>query len=101
MEEYSEVLRAEGAAIVGECASIEAAWRFVRSALHVDLAILDINLRGEVVYPIADALLTRGVRIAFVTGYGRSILPARFAGIPCLEKPLSYLDISAVLVPSG
>lgn len=52
-----------------------------------DAALLDVNLRGTDVYPIADQLAARGIPFAFLTGYGRETLPPRFAGQRMLSKP--------------
>ncbi|MGB3722817.1 MAG: response regulator [Pacificimonas sp.] len=56
---------------------------------HFDVAILDINLRGEEVYPIAERLKLRGVPFLFHTGHGEEdILKARFGEIPVCNKPV-------------
>ena len=51
-------------------------------------AILDVNLAGELVFPIADILARRRVPFVFTTGYGPEHIPPRFSHIPCLSKPL-------------
>lgn len=54
-----------------------------------DAAILDINLRGEDVYPIAEKLKSRGVPFLFHTGHGEAnTLEARFGNIPVCNKPV-------------
>lgn len=55
---------------------------------QVDGAILDLNLGGEAVYPVADALARRGVPFIFVTGYGAATIDRRYAHVPALEKPI-------------
>lgn len=52
-----------------------------------DLALLDINLHGEAVFPLADELIARGVPFIFLTGYGAADLPERFRTLPRLQKP--------------
>jgi PAS domain S-box-containing protein len=54
----------------------------------VDAAILDINLGGELIYPLADVLLIEGVPFIFVTGYEAETVDRRFADVPVLQKPL-------------
>lgn len=54
-----------------------------------DLALLDVNLAGHRVYPVADALSSRHVPFIFLTGCEGADLPSRFAGTPLLVKPLS------------
>ncbi len=51
-------------------------------------AILDINLAGTLVYPVAEELTTRGIPFVFVTGYGIESVDKRFADIPVLQKPI-------------
>jgi PAS domain S-box-containing protein len=60
----------------------------VASADDLEAAVLDINLNGELVYPVAEALVTRGVPIVFVTGYGAESIDGRFAEVPVLQKPI-------------
>jgi two-component sensor histidine kinase/CheY-like chemotaxis protein len=55
---------------------------------NIAAAILDINLAGTLVYPVADELATRGIPFVFVTGYGIESVEKRFAEIPVLQKPI-------------
>ncbi len=52
-----------------------------------DLAILDVNLHGQMVYPLADELSRRGIPYLFLTGYAMETLPETFRGVPHLAKP--------------
>ncbi len=54
----------------------------------IEAAILDVNLGGELVYPVADHLRARGIPFIFVTGYARESVERRFADAPILEKPV-------------
>jgi CheY-like chemotaxis protein len=60
-----------------------------------DAALLDVNLGGEDVFPVAYVLRERGVPFAFVTAYDASVLPPDLSGSPMLRKP--YLSGSKVL----
>ena len=53
---------------------------------QLQAAILDINLRGELIYDLADELTGRGVPIVFVTGYGADAVDRRFAEFPGAAK---------------
>jgi CheY-like chemotaxis protein len=64
----------------------------------IDGAILDINLGGEQVYPVAERLRLRGVPFIFCTGYGRAGLAPRFAQVPTLAKPYQAEDLEQMLV---
>jgi DNA-binding response OmpR family regulator len=63
----------------------------------LDGAILDINLAGEPCFPIADALVKRGIPIAFLTGYDEATLPAAYRQMPRLAKPFQLGDLVAVV----
>jgi len=65
-----------------------------------DAALLDVNLAGEKVYPVADALVARGVPFAFSTGYGDAQDP-RFGQAPLLGKPIVPDRLAAVLHSLG
>jgi PAS domain S-box-containing protein len=51
-------------------------------------AVLDVNLAGEKIYPVAEQLFGRGVPFVFVTGYASDAIEDRFAGVPVLQKPV-------------
>jgi len=53
-----------------------------------DIAILDVNVGGEFVYPVADRLLERGIPFVFLTGYGRESVDQRYQFVQILEKPV-------------
>ena len=55
---------------------------------EVQGAILDVNLGGTPIYPVADALEARGIPFVFVTGYSASSIDRRYARIPVFEKPV-------------
>ena len=54
-----------------------------------DCAILDMNLNGQIVYPLADLLTSKGVPFLFLTGYSADGIESRFANIPVLQKPVA------------
>jgi two-component sensor histidine kinase/DNA-binding response OmpR family regulator len=59
-------------------------------------AILDVNLDGELVYPLAEMVAARGVPFVFVTGYSADGIDTRFAEIPVLQKPVEREQLQAV-----
>ena len=63
-------------------------------ASKVDIAILDVNLGGERVYPVADALAERDVPFLFATGYGPAGLDDLYPERTVLSKP--YVEASLV-----
>jgi CheY-like chemotaxis protein len=62
-----------------------------------DVAILDVNVDGKEIYPVADILAERGVPFVFVSGYGESGLAERYRGRPALQKPFQAEQIKATL----
>jgi CheY-like chemotaxis protein len=67
------------------------------AAQSFDVAILDLNLAGEPVYPVADELIRRGIPFVFATGYGADgVLPA-YRKHPILAKPYSRREVEAAL----
>ena len=59
----------------------------------IDVALLDINVDGKEVYPVAEALVARGIPFAFVTGYGRGGLRNSYRASPTLAKPFRAGDL--------
>jgi CheY-like chemotaxis protein len=62
-----------------------------------DLAILDVHLNGQAVFPVADALVERGVPFVFATGYGERGLPEQYRSRPILQKPFAKDDLEKML----
>ena len=54
----------------------------------IDAAVLDINLGGEMVYPLAEHFHRQGIPFVFTTGYAVADLPERFRGFERLSKPV-------------
>lgn len=82
-------LEAFGAEVVGPIATVDRALERVATEERLDGAVLDINLNGEVVFPVADALRARNVPILFTTGYEQGAIPERYSGIERCEKPIT------------
>lgn len=62
-----------------------------------DMAMLDVSLRGEDSFPVADALLRLGIPFVFTTGFGSAHLPERFKGTPLMEKPFRLKELRSTL----
>ena len=78
-----------GAEVVGPAGSVKAALRLVENeGPRLNGAVLDINLRGERVYPVADVLAARGVPFVFTTGYDAVVVPSQYLEAPRCEKPV-------------
>jgi len=64
---------------------------------EVDLALLDINVAGKKIYPVAEVLRRRGVPIVFSTGYGQSGIDAAWARYPVVQKPFMTRELERAL----
>jgi len=84
--DLAALLEDEGATIVGVAQSVAAAWGCLGKS-EMNCALLDINLRGETSFAIADALAEAGVPFAFVTACMDSVVPRRYRDIPIIRKP--------------
>ena len=62
-----------------------------------DLAILDVNLNGQPISPVADALVARGMPFVFATGYGERGLPEPYRDRPTLKKPFQMDGLKQML----
>ena len=65
---------------------------------HVHGAVLDVNLNGEMIYPVAELLKGRGVPFIFISGCESDSIDVRFSGIPVLRKPIERQALQNVFV---
>jgi CheY-like chemotaxis protein len=85
-----------GYTIVAEAAHIEEALEAANN-VDFDLAILDVNLNGQPISPVADALAARGTPFVFATGYGERSLPELYRDRPTLKKPFQMEGLQRLL----
>ena len=68
---------------------------------RIDAAVLDVNLGGELIYPLADVLVADRVPFVFITGYGAEEIEPRYAHVPVLQKPIEAEALKSVFVRPG
>src|SRR5437660_6313544 len=85
-----------GYTVAAEAGRIDEALQAAKTA-DFDIAILDVNLDGEPVSPVADALVARGRPFVFATGYGERGLPERYSDRPTLKKPFQMDGLKQLL----
>lgn len=81
-----------GCQVVGPEGNLLAAMELARDEV-LDVAILDVTIRGGQVFPVADILLARGVPFVLASGYGDWALPEYLRGQPRLTKPFEAADL--------
>jgi DNA-binding NtrC family response regulator len=90
-----DLLKDSGCTVAGPAASVKQGMRLIEQEA-VDAAILDVNLRGELVFPLADALAEQSIPFVYVTGYGK-LLRACNHGRPVLQKPYNNQQLLKIL----
>ena len=85
-----------GCAVIGPAGNVNQALAMIE-AEAIDVAVLDINLNGQLSYPIADALGARGVPFVFVTGYDKGRILDGYRVFPVLQKPFHRSELSDIL----
>ena len=86
-----------GCEVIGPAARLSAALDAVARE-QVDLAILDVNVAGEPIYPVAEALAERSIPFVFSTGYGSAGIRDAFRDRPVLQKPFAQHDLKQKLI---
>jgi DNA-binding response OmpR family regulator len=89
-------LASAGCSILGPFASLSTATEALRT-MQFDLAILDVNLNGEMVYPLADELTAGSIPFVLLTGYLSTDLPERFRNLPQVTKPYDPANLVAAI----
>ena len=96
-DELAQELDDLGADVIGPVPTVDQAIDLLQATDRLDGAVLDVNLGGTLVYPVAEVLHDRGVPIVFTTGYDADAIPAQFSRIPRCEKPISVKKVLAAL----
>jgi CheY-like chemotaxis protein len=91
-----------GCEVVAVCSRVsQAAEAAADTSRELDVAILDVNVAGEPVTPVAEALAARGVPFVFATGYGAGGQPESFRDRPTLQKPFGMSEVEARLLEAA
>jgi CheY-like chemotaxis protein len=100
-DDIVRALQALGAQVVGPFGELDDATQGLDGGAAVDAAVIDINLRSELVFPLARILRARKIPFVFATGYDRAAIEAEFHDIPLWEKPIDLAamarDLSALI----
>ncbi|MGE0523977.1 MAG: response regulator [Variibacter sp.] len=85
-----------GYEVVGTAPTVRQAMDVLHGS-ELDAAILDVNVNGEAINPVAAILRDRGVPFMFASGYGERGVPAEFRGCPVLQKPFQQEELENAL----
>ena len=83
---------------IGPASNVDDGQRLARDTENLDAALLDVNVAGRQVFPVAEALKERGVPFVFSTGYGEGGLPDAWRGQPTIQKPFTAAAIRDALM---
>jgi DNA-binding NtrC family response regulator len=98
-DDLASALEEAGAEVVGPAGTVEDALELVQlNRGRLDGAVLDVNLRDERVYPVADVLASRGVPFVLATGYDVASMPVAYAQMPRCEKPVDKQKLMRLLL---
>ena len=92
----ADMLDELGYRVAAEAGDIDEAVRLVQST-DFDLAILDVNVNGKLISPVAEAVRLRGRPFVFATGYGSDGLPEKFRDSPVLQKPFQMATLKRAI----
>jgi PAS domain S-box-containing protein len=95
-----DILSELGFAVIGPFSRLAEA---MIAAVHedIDAGIIDVNLGGEFVYPVADVLTARKIPFVFVTGYGVESIDGRFGHVPIVKKPVQRQVLQRIFAPGA
>ena len=85
-----------GCTVIGPASRLDEAIALA-SSTELDCAVLDVNLGGQPIFPLADILRAKGAPFAFATGYGDAGLRDVDKGSPVLQKPFRETDLARIL----
>jgi len=92
----ADMLEELGYTVAAEAGEIGEALRLAQST-YFDIAILDVNVNGKVISPVADLLKARNRPFIFATGYGSSGLPEEYRDRPALQKPFQIETLGKMI----
>jgi CheY-like chemotaxis protein len=85
-----------GCVVIGPAVRVDQALAIIESE-PLDAAVVDLNLNGQISYPVADALAARGVPFVFSSGYSQDRLLEKYRSFPILQKPFHRSELAEVL----
>ena len=95
-QDLADHFQSLGVKVLGPAGTVADALDILKSH-EVEGAVLDVNLRGQRVYPVADVLLQKDVPFVFASGYGGELEPDAYTHVPRCIKPVDFAVLSRTL----
>jgi CheY-like chemotaxis protein len=95
-QDLADHFQSLGVKVLGPAGTVADALDLLKSH-EVEGAVLDVNLRGERVYPVADVLLQKDVPFVFASGYGGELEPDAYTDVPRCIKPVDFALLTKIL----
>ena len=95
-DSIQDLLETNGCEVIGPAATVASALDLIARTV-LDGAVLDINLAGEMSFPVAAALIERDVPFLFLTGYDELVVPPQYRGMRRLEKPSDMRQLAEIV----
>jgi CheY-like chemotaxis protein len=92
----ADMLEELGYSVAAEAGEVSDALKLAQS-VEFDLAILDVNVNGKVISPVAELIKARNRPFIFATGYGSSGLPEQYRDRPALQKPFQLETLAKMI----
>jgi CheY-like chemotaxis protein len=93
----AELLADLGCEVVGPAPNMAAARELVEGGEKIDAAMMDVHIRGDVVFALCDALEARGVPFVLTSGYADWQMPDKWEDRPRLQKPYTINEVAKAL----
>jgi CheY-like chemotaxis protein len=95
-QDLADHFQSLGVKVLGPAGTVADALDILKSH-EVEGAVLDVNLRGQRVYPVADVLLQKDVPFVFASGYGGELEPDAYTDVPRCIKPVDFALLTKTL----
>jgi CheY-like chemotaxis protein len=95
-QDLADHFQSLGVKVLGPAGTVADALDLLKSH-EVEGAVLDVNLRGQRVYPVADVLLQKDVPFVFASGYGGELEPDAYTDVPRCIKPIDFALLTKTL----
>jgi DNA-binding response OmpR family regulator len=87
--DLKKVLEAHGGEVIGPIGDVAKAASVISSDGRIDCAVLDIDIKGQAVFPLVRLLREQGIAWIYVSGYSEALVPVEFRAGAHIEKPVS------------